>query len=129
MTRMSPQAKRFKFGWYGDGGHGEREIKKILAGTKTATICLAYEPEDADVKAGDTLELVDKAGKVYGIIVVNRIEKLLWGAVTEPLAQACGHTLKDLQEMSRFANARDLKPDEEMRVTHFELAQMKKVKL
>ena len=42
--------KRFRFGWYGDGGLGEKMIQAIMAGRKTATACPAYDPEDADLK-------------------------------------------------------------------------------
>jgi uncharacterized protein YhfF len=52
--------KRFRFGWYGDGGLGEKLIQAIMAGRKTATACPAYDPEDADLKAGDVLLLVSK---------------------------------------------------------------------
>ena len=42
-------------------------IQAILAGRKTATACPAYDPEDADLKTGDELQLVDKHGNVRAL--------------------------------------------------------------
>ncbi len=111
--------KRFKFGWFGDGGLGERLIEKILDGRKSATCCPAYDPEDADIAVGDLLELTDKHGKVRATLVVTEVELRPFGAFDEALAAAEGTTLAELLENARFANGRTLRPDEEMRVIHF----------
>lgn len=113
--------KRFRFGWYGDGGLGERMIQTILAGRKSATSCPAYDPEDADLKAGDELELVDKHGTVRGHLVVTLVEVRAFGTFDEALAAKEGVTLHELKEKLNFANGRSIRDEEEMRVVHFQL--------
>lgn len=113
--------KRFRFGWYGDGGLGERMIQTILAGRKTATSCPAYDPEDAELKAGDELQLVDKHGTARASLVVTLVEIRPFGSFDEALASAEGVTLDELREKMNFANGRAIRPDEEMRVVHFRL--------
>ena len=113
--------KRFRFGWYGDGGLGERLIQTILAGRKTATSCPAYDPEDSDLKAGDNLQLVDKHGAVRGLLVVTNVEIRPLGSFDDALAGEEGVTLSELREKLNFANGRQLRDDEEMRVVHFKL--------
>jgi uncharacterized protein YhfF len=113
--------KRFRFGWYGDGGLGERLIETILAGRKTATSCPAYDPEDADLKAGDELQLVDKHGTVRGQLVVTLVELRSFGTFDEALAAKEGVTLPELKEKMNFANGRQIRAEEEMRVVHFQL--------
>jgi uncharacterized protein YhfF len=124
---MAEKLRPMKFGWYGDHGHGERLIQEILSGKKTATASLAYEVEDADVKVGEKMDLVDKKGRRFGTIVIDRIEIRLFGAFDDALARACGHAdVKALREAARFANEREPRPDEEMRVTHFRLVGVSK---
>lgn len=118
---MVETKKRFKFGWFGDGGLGERLIQKILTGQKTATSCPAYDPEDADLRAGDLLELTDKHGRARAILQVSQVELRSFGSFDEALAQAEGTTLHELKEHTRFANGRELRDDEEMRVVYFAL--------
>lgn len=117
--------KRFKFGWFGDGGLGERLIEKILAGRKTATCCPAYDPEDADLTVGDVLELTDKHGRARAALTVTRVELRPFSSFDEALAAAEGTTLAELVENARFANGRALRPDEEMRVVHFQVSSPK----
>jgi uncharacterized protein YhfF len=116
---MAASVRLFKFGWYGDGGLGERLIQDILSGRKTATSCLAYETEDAGIKEGDSLDLVDKRGNSHGKLVVTKVEIRLYGTFDEPLAQASGLSFEKLKEMTRFANGREPWADEEMRVVYF----------
>ena len=118
-------AKRFKFGWYGDGGLGEKLIQAILAGRKTATSCPAYDPEDADLKVGDKLSLIDKHGKVRAMLVVTATEIRSYGSFDEVLARKEGTTLEELRRSVVFANGRELGPEEDMRVTYFELVHAK----
>jgi uncharacterized protein YhfF len=113
--------KRFRFGWYGDGGLGESMIQTILAGRKSATSCPAYDPEDADLKAGDELQLVDKHGTVRGQLLVTLVEIRAFGSFDEALAAKEGVTLPELKEKMNFANGRQIREDEEMRVVHFQL--------
>lgn len=118
-------AKRFRFGWYGDNGLGERMIQAILAGRKTATACPAYDPEDADLKAGDELQLVDKHGTVRANMVVTVVENRTFGSFDEDLARREGVTLDELREKMNFANGRKIRDDEDMRVVHFRVVQGK----
>lgn len=113
--------KRFRFGWYGDGGLGEQMIQAILSGRKTATSCPAYDPEDADLKAGDALHLVDKHGRVRAQLVVVVVESRSFGRLDEALARCEGVTLPELKDKLNFANGRQIRDDEEMRVVHFRL--------
>lgn len=117
---MVAGARKMKFGWFGDGGHGERMIELIVSGKKTATASLAYEIEDSDLKAGDRLELVDKKGRVHGSVVIVDIQLRKVSTLDEMIAKHCGHeNLAAMLEAARFANARELRPDEDMRVTFF----------
>lgn len=113
--------KKFAFGWFGDGNLGERLIQAILAGKKTATSCPAYDPEDADLKVGDLLELTDKHGKARATLIVTATEVRCFGDFDEALAAKEGTNLKDLQSSMQFANGREIRADEEMRIIHFEL--------
>jgi len=121
--------KPFKFGWFGDGGLGERLIQLILEGRKTATICPDYDPVDSDLKAGDALDLQDKHGKSRGSLVVLCVEKRRLDQVDDALAAAVGLPLVDLRESLRFANGRELRPDEELRVTFFRFVGNVRVKI
>ena len=100
-------------------------ILAILAGRKTAVSCPDYDPEDAELKAEDALELVDKHGGVRGQLVVTRVEVRPFGGFDEALAEKEGTTLQELKEKMNFANGRQIRPDEDMRVVHFRLAAKK----
>ena len=126
MAAESPPTRKYKFGWYGDGGLGERCIQAILAGRKTASACPAYDPEDADLKIGDKLDLVDKHGKTRGMLVVTNVEVRTYGSFDDDLARRIGETLDVVKNDMTTANGRELAPDEEMRVISFELVQLQK---
>lgn len=112
--------KRFRFGWYGDGGIGETLIQAILSGRKTATSCPSYDPEDAELQPGDELELVDKHGNVRGHLVVVEVELRPFSSFDDALAAREGlETAAQLREKINFANGRQLRDSEEMRVVHF----------
>lgn len=115
----SSGVKRFRFGWYGDGGLGEKMIQSILSGRKTATACPAYDPEDSDLKPGDELELTDKHGNVRGRLVVVGVELRPFSSFDDALAEAEGITLAELKEKLSFANGRPIRDAEEMRVVRF----------
>jgi uncharacterized protein YhfF len=122
QVRFAPTMKRFRFGWYGDGGLGERLIQAILTGRKTATACPAYDPEDADLKAGDD----DEPSAVVAVLVHEgefvAVELRSFGSFDEALAEKEGVTLAELREKMNFANGRQVRDDEEMRVVHFRVA-------
>jgi uncharacterized protein YhfF len=111
--------RTYRFGWYGDSGLGEVLLNKILSGEKTASTCPTYDPED--VQVGEVLRLVDKTGKDRGKIRITHIEVRRWDQFNEKLAAMIGASLDDIARMTAFANSRDIGPDEEMRVTYFEL--------
>jgi uncharacterized protein YhfF len=118
---MASGLKTFKFGWYGDGGLGERLIQDIVSGRKTATSCLAYETEDAGLQEGDRLNLVDKRGTSYATLVVTKIEIRHYGTFDESIARASGTTLAELKAKTKFANGREPWADEDMRVVYFKV--------
>ncbi len=121
-SRTTPtKPRQYKFGWFGDGDLGEAMIKAVLQGRKTATACPAYDPEDADLKVGDTLELVDKHLKRRGWLIVTRIELRNFDKFDEALAVCEGTNLKELRESLQFANGREIRPDEEMRIVYFKV--------
>src|SRR5579883_1539989 len=101
---MLATKRRFKFGWFGDGGLGEYLIERILDGRKTASSRPAYDEEDADLRAGDVLELSDKHGRARASLLITRVELRPYGSFDEPLARAEGVTLPELLEHTRFAN-------------------------
>lgn len=121
--------KPFRFGWFGDGGLGERLILAILDGRKTATTCPAYDPEDAELKVGDVLQLTDKHGKTRGTLVVTNVELRPFKSFDDRLALRVGCSLSELVDNAKFANGREMRPDEEMRVIHFQVVKNQKVKI
>ena len=96
-----------------------------MAGRKTATACPAYDPEDADLKVGDELQLVDKHGTVRAQLVVTSVELRSFGSFNDDLAHREGVTLPELKEKMNFANGRQIRDEEEMRVVHFRMVQGK----
>ena len=113
--------KRFRFGWYGDGGLGERMIQTILAGRKTATSCPDYDPDNADLKPDEEFQVLDKHGTVRGQLIVTLVEVRSFGSYDEALAEKEGVSLPELKEKMNFAHGRQIRADEEMRVVHFRL--------
>ncbi|MBI3550635.1 MAG: ASCH domain-containing protein [Elusimicrobia bacterium] len=117
--------RKFKFGWYGDQGLGEQLIQAILQGKKTACVCPAYDPTDADVAEGEELLLVDKNNAGRGVVRIQRIELRPFGTLDEGVAARDGMTLEELKKKLSFANSREFRADEEMRITYFELVASK----
>lgn len=113
--------RKYKFGWHGDNGLGEQLIQAILAGRKTACVCPAYDPADSDVREGEELALSDKHGSERGVIRVTAIEARTFSELDDVLAAQCGTTLEELISLLHYANSRKIRPDEEMRITRFEL--------
>jgi len=111
--------RSYRFGWYGDDGVGEKLIQLILSGGKTATTCPSYDPIEAEV--GETLKLVDKTGKTRGIIRITGREHRRWSEFDETVAGKLGLPLEELRDAAAKANSRQMRADEEMRVTYFEL--------
>ena len=117
----APVVKRFKMGWFGDGGFGESLIEAVLTGRKTATICPVYDPEDAELNVGDVLEMTDKHNKARGTLIVTGTEIRPYGRCDESLARCIGTTLQEFWESIKFANGRQIRPEEEMRVVYFKI--------
>lgn len=122
MTKAPPETKVFRYGWYGDKGLGEAMIQLILAGRKTATVSPAYDSKSADRVVGDELPLLDKHGNARGKVVVTAVNLVRFGELDASLAQKAGLPLAELKEKLCFANGRELRDDEEMRVVQFRLA-------
>lgn len=114
-----PPLRPYRLGWYGDEGLGDRLIAAISAGIKTATAAPSYDPEEG--KPGDLLALVDKTGKRHATLRVTVVELRLFADFDEALAAKLGAALSDIRAMTSFANSRPIGPEEEMRVTHFEV--------
>lgn len=112
---------KFKFGWHGDNGLGERMIRLILDGKKTASICPAYDTDDIEVQPGEELLLTDKFGRAHAILRVTGMESCLYSGLTEGVAAKDGLTLAELREKLRVANSREIGRDEELRITNFEV--------
>ena len=113
--------RRFKFGWYGDNDLGEYMIQQILKGEKTASVCPAYDPQDADLAVGEKMLLVDKHNKPRGTLLVTLIENVALKDVDDSLASQIGTSLQELLQALSFANGREMKPEEELRITYFQL--------
>ena len=112
---------KYKFGWHGDGGLGERLIQSILIGKKTASVCPAYDPVDADVKEGQEVLLIDKNGGTRGVLRITRVEHRPFAELDETIADCDGLSLADLKDKLHYANSRNIRPEEEMRIVYFEL--------
>lgn len=126
MLYCAPRMRRFKFGWYGDNDLGEYLIQQILTGRKTASVCPSYDPQDADLVVGEKMYLTDKRDNVRGVLLVTVIENRPLKDVDEALAASIGTTLDELRQALSFANGREMKLDEELRVTYFKLLEEKK---
>jgi len=109
----------FRFGWYGDQQVGEELIRRILDGKKTATACPSYDPEEG--KEGESLALIDKSGTRRGTIKITKVELRRWEDFDEEVANRLGMTLEEVRSATAFANSREMRPEEEMRITYFEL--------
>lgn len=118
---MGAPLKKFKVGWFGDQGLGEKIIQLILSGKKTATTRPVYDPWDPDAHVGQRLDLIDKHGYPHGVIELTRIETRPWSQFDEAVAAAEAMTLDEMRERLKFANAHDIRPDEELRIVHFRL--------
>lgn len=109
----------YRIGWYGDDGLGERLIQAVLTGRKTATAAPSYDPEEG--AEGELLALVDKSGKTRATMRITRVELRRFADFDEALAAKLGAPLADIKSMTSFANSRPIGPEEDMRVTYFEL--------
>lgn len=115
----TPPLRPYRIGWYGDEGLGEHLIAAVLSGHKTATASPSYDPEEG--KPGELMVLVDKAGKRHGTVRITHVELRPFAEFDDALAARLGATLADIKARSAFANSRPIRPDEEMRITYFEL--------
>lgn len=119
---FAPSASRLRpypVGWYGDNGFGESMIQKIVSGRKTATLGPAYDPEERRV--GECVELVDKTGKARAVIRITGVEFLSWRDLDQSHAARLGLSLEEIREHLPRYIAREIRPDEELRLTCFEL--------
>lgn len=118
-TKPNQDLLAFPVGWYGDDGLGEELILKILAGRKTATLGPAYDPHQ--LKAGERFRLVDKAGSQRAVIRITNVEFLAWEDLTKEHATKLDLTFDQIRAYFEKYLARRCRPDEEVRVTSFEV--------
>lgn len=109
----------YPVGWYGDNGLGEELIQEILAGRKTATLGPAYDPFEHRV--GETLQLADKTGRSRAVIRITAVEFLGLDALSSSHMAKLGLTLEQIKTYLPKYIARELRADEELRITSFEL--------
>lgn len=90
MTRWRTEREPFlEFGYQGDDGDGERAIRQILMGVKTASISLEREwaVEGGVPRIGQRLPVRDYTGRQWCCVEVERVALLPFGAVgTEVVA-------------------------------------------
>ncbi|HEX6458780.1 MAG TPA: histidine kinase [Thermoleophilaceae bacterium] len=79
-----------EFGHEGDGGSGERLIRAILEGRKTAAISLAreWELEGGTPSLGMRLPIRDQDGRRWGDVEVTRVVVLPFGQITPDVVNA-----------------------------------------
>jgi signal transduction histidine kinase/uncharacterized protein YhfF len=79
-----------EFGHEGDGGSGQRLIKLILEGRKTAAICLSreWELEGGTPQLGARLPIRDQDGRRWGEVEVTRVVVLPFGQITSDVVDA-----------------------------------------
>ncbi|GAA1347257.1 ASCH domain-containing protein [Arthrobacter roseus] len=93
-------ADTMEFGYDGDDGLGDRLIKAVLAGEKTATSSLAVEylSGEALPQVGAKLPLVDHAGNVYGVVETTRVTIIPLDLVGDDVAHDEGEGFTDVTE-------------------------------
>lgn len=86
-----------EFGYDGDDGLGDRLIKAVLAGEKTATSSLAVEylSGEALPQVGAKLPLVDHAGNVHGVVETTRVTIIPLDLVGDDVAHDEGEGFAD----------------------------------
>lgn len=94
------------FGYPGDGGLGDRLLRAVLGGEKTATSSLAvgYLSGDPLPRVGQRLSLVDHDGGVHGTVETTRVTITPLNLVGDDVASAEGEG---------FANAQEWRSDHE----------------
>lgn len=85
------------FGWKGDLGLGERLIRQILSGEKTATACPRALYSPAEIKqlyesAGHRVTVIDKTGRPRCTILQTEVFETRFGAPHPKLFRGEGFT-------------------------------------
>jgi signal transduction histidine kinase len=91
MTRWRTEREPFlEFGFQGDDGEGERSIRQILMGVKTASVSLEreWELEGGVPRIGQRLPVRDYTGRQWCCIEVERVAQLPFGGVGTDIVAA-----------------------------------------
>ncbi|MGI9155996.1 MAG: ASCH domain-containing protein [Marmoricola sp.] len=94
------EAADLMFGYPGDGGLGDRLLRAVLRGEKTATSSLAVEYLSGDPlpRVGQRLSLVDHDGGVHGTVETTRVTITPLHLVGDDVASAEGEGFVNAQE-------------------------------
>jgi signal transduction histidine kinase/uncharacterized protein YhfF len=99
-----------EFGHEGDGGSGELLIRSILAGHKTAAVCLAreWELEGGTPTLGVRLPIRDQDGRRWGEVEITRVAVVPFGQIGPDVvdAESAGATTVEewLADQRQFYN-------------------------
>ncbi|HET8673481.1 MAG TPA: histidine kinase [Thermoleophilaceae bacterium] len=103
-----------EFGHEGDGGSGERLIRSILEGRKTAAVSLSreWELEGGTPSLGMRLPIRDQDGRRWGEVEVTRVVVLPFGQIDPAVVDAESAGMTTLEEWradqrSFYDNCRD----------------------
>jgi uncharacterized protein YhfF len=125
--------RRKRMQLWGENEQDDHLILEVLAGLKTATVCIADEyhlPEgefdDGGWEVGDIVDLYDMQGRLRCVIEITEVYRVAFGSIPDKLwrAEAC-------RDAEHFREAhRRVWPDEELSdafelmATHFRLVEV-----
>jgi uncharacterized protein YhfF len=100
-------ARTMSFGYDGDGGLGDRLLRAVLDGEKTATSSLAVEYLSGEPlpKVGERLELVDHDGRRCGMVETTRVRIIPLDQVGDDVAHDEGEGFADATAWRRAHEA------------------------
>ncbi|MEE8105954.1 MAG: ASCH domain-containing protein [Planctomycetota bacterium] len=96
------------YGWDGDGGIGERLIRKIIEGKKTATCCPKFAMTEAELaesyaNVGTIVTITNKHGVPRCNVRILECFETTFGDPAPRLLEGEGSTLAEFQENHRRA--------------------------
>jgi len=111
------------FGWKGDRGLGERLIRQILRGEKTATacpkaLCSPAEIEQLRESVGHRLTVIDKAGLPRGAILQTEVFETRFGAPPPKLFRGEGFNTPEEFKQAHLHVWDDLLARSKMKLTN-----------
>jgi len=92
MLRQGVAVRTMQFGHPGDDGLGERLLRAVLSGEKTATSSLVVEHLAGEPlpRVGERFRLVDHSGRGHGVVETTRVVVLPMSEVGDDVAAAEG---------------------------------------